>query len=488
MRTDEDISRRDDTAVFAWWWYVGNILAVLFPVLVPVWLKTALDRFHNYDLGIFAQALRTIRINDLNPFLPALSLPIFNDHFDPILILFAPLARILEPAYAALTVEHLLVILSPLPILLLCGKNPRHTYFVCFGTTYLLFNRGAISALSFPVHPTTWASFFIVVLAMAAVARRHWLLMFASVCLMACKEEFPFAVAIIGLGLMWRRDFRIGTTLLVLAFAWCAVAFGLRPMLAGTTHDYAGRVLTPVLTDPFTTLHGRFGRLGETKRLLQCCLPLVPVFVWVVKRRVSPNWLLLSAALPLLAIRFLDGAWGFHYMAPVAALLVAAIWRMDQPGLPLRYAVAGVLITILTSISPIVKTVSVYGAARQLSGGRMAAIEDVRERLLRAPDGRALVGGNLTPLLAERPDVFQIGGVQPTQEYRFLFTEKPPEGDPWPLKYSDVQKIIDDWRNRSSSVVLRDDAFVFFAENRPLTMKSPNQVPEDTSLRADPQH
>lgn len=457
---------RDRYSTFAWRWYFGNVAALILLVLVPVWLKTALHRFHNYDLGIFAQALHSIRLGDLNPFLPALNIPIFNDHFDPILIVFAPLARIMEPAYAALTIEHMLVILSPLPILLLCRKEVRHLPYVCFAVTYLLFNRGTISALNFPVHPTTWASLFIVLLAVSIAGRRYGLLLFASVCLMACKEEFPFVVAMIGACFLLKRQFKIGSAMLVLAIAWCAVAFGLRPMLVGETHHYGSRILMPIMTDPVTTLGTCFSDLKGLKRLLQCCLPFLPLIIWGIRNRVSPDWLLLSGVIPMLAIRFLDGAWAFHYMAPVAALFVAAAWRKDQPGLPVRYAVAGAVIVILTSIGPISKTVSIYGSVQDLSSMRMKAIDDARSQLIREADGKALVEGNLSPLLAKRPGVFQIGGVQPPQEYRYLFTEKPPSGDPWPLKHSDIVKIIDEWRNRPSSVVIRDDEFIFFAEKK----------------------
>lgn len=476
-------------AAFAWWWYCGHVVAVSLLVLFPVWLKTAQHGFHNYDLGIFAQALQAIRLDDLNPFLPALNMPIFNDHFDPILILFAPLARLLPPAYAALTIEHMLVLLSPLPILLLCRKAPHHFAYACLATTYLLFNRGMMSALSFPVHPTTWASFFIVLFAMAAAERRHGMLLVSSVLLMACKEEFPFVVATVGVCLVCRKDFRIGIAILALSLIWCLVAFGVRPMFAGETHHYASRVLTPILTDPFTTLGTRLSDLKGMKRLFQCVLPLIPLVVWGIRNRISPNWVLLSGALPLLAIRFLDGAWSFHYMAPVAALFAVGMWRKDQPRLPFGYVLAGALMAILTSISPISKGVATYGTIRDFGGKRMTAIEDARFHLLRETNGNALVEGNLTPLLARRKGVFQVGGVQPAQEYRFLLTEKPPGGDPWPLNHADIQEIMDDWRSRSSTVIHRDDDFVFFAEYRTVTPEWPNRVQEDTTRPpADPQH
>ena len=433
-------------------------------MLAPVWIKTALHGFHNYDLGIFAQALRSIQPGDLNPFLPAFSLRVFNDHFDPILILFAPLARLLEPAYAALTIEHALILLSPLPILLLCRKDRDQWPFACLATTYLLFNRGILSALAFPVHPTTWAAFFFVATAATLVRGRLGWLALAATLLMACKEEFPFPVGLIGLALLARKELRAGAVLLVLASAWSCVAFGIRPWLMGDTHNYASRVLGPLFSAPLGTLGRRMIELNRMERLAACLLPLLPVAFWRLRSRGSFNWPLVAALAPLLAIRFLDGAWKFHYMAPVAAALVLSCWTRSGKALPWRYSLAGVAMTLLFSAGALKKDVAAYGSLRELGGARMAALDAARSRLLSQRDGKALVEGNLTPLLASRPGVYQIGGVQPAQDYRFVLAEKPPDGDPWPLKHSDVEALIAQWRGEARWTVLRDDDHLFLAE------------------------
>jgi len=467
VKTDDDRERPAQRSAWAWWWYLGNGAALVTLVLVPVWIKTALHQFHNYDLGIMAQALHRIRSGNLNPFLPGLNLPLFNDHFDPIVVLFAPLSRLLEPAYAALTVEHVLILLSPLPVILLCRKQADQLWFACFATSYLLFNRGIVSALSYPVHPTTWAALFAVILAAAVAARRFALATLAAVLLMGCKEEFPFVVALLGLCLLLRKERKAGSAMLILACAWCIAAFALRPMLVGETHDYAGRVLRPILTHPIETL-GRRLREGEgIRRFVLCILPLLPLALWLRKSRSSPDWTILAAVTPLLAIRFLDGAWKFHYMAPVAALILFTFWRREEArALPRRYAIAAAVIAIFTSIGPLAETVSVYASAPELRGPHRAALDEAMTILRRNPGGKALVEGNLTPLLAARPDVFQIGGPQPLQDYRFLMAEKPPAGDPWPLKPSDILRLIETWRQDSSLRILRDDAFVFLAEKR----------------------
>lgn len=455
------IGRRQLTV---WHWYLGNAGLLVMLCLVPVWIKTALHQYPAYDLGIFAQALHSLRPSDLNPFIPALDIRLFCDHFDPILIVASPLGHLIEPAYAALLTEHMLVLLTPLPLVLLCRRQPELITFACFAITFLLFNRGIASALSFPVHPTTWASCFVVIAGVSVIQRRWAWLIVASILLMACKEEFPFVVLMIGIGLMCQKQFRVGGILVLLAVSWMVFAFGVRPWLFGNTHNYASRVLSPLFESPLEAIGGRLARIKEMKRLFQCALPLIPVAYWLYRKRAGCNWIMPVAVLPLLAIRFLDEAWKFHYLAPVAPFFLLALMGKDIAKLPRRVASLGMVLTILLSGSAIGKAVAVYGHIDELWSARRAAIEEARTYMLEHASGNAIVEGNLSPLLARRANVFQIGGVQLSQPYRFLLVEKPPLGDPWPLSHDDVSLMIDVWRKQPDTTILTDDEHIFFAE------------------------
>ncbi len=93
--------------------------------------------------------------------------------------------------------------------------------------------------------------------------------------------------------------------------------------------------------------------------------------------------------------------------------------------------------------------------------------------MLEHSDGSALVEGNLTPLLAKRDKVYQIGGVQPDQQYRFFLVEKPPAGNPWPASHADVTELIARWRNDEQSKIIRDDTHVFLAIRESKDTKPP---------------
>ncbi len=451
------------------WWYAGNAILLTLLILVPVWVKTALHLFHNYDLGIFAQALNSIAIDDINPFLPAINRRIFSDHFDPILILVAPLGHLIEPAYAALLFEHVLVLLTPLPLFYLFDtRDAKNAPFACFAITYLLFNRGIASALCFPAHPTTWASFFVVIIVVLLVKKKGplWLII-TSILLMSCKEEFPFVVLMIGVYLLWCRTIKSGISLVALATVWIIIAYGIRPWWLGDTKNYASVIISPIIEAPFQTIWDRLAGIGDAKRFIRCILPLFPVVYWFARRGIPYNWVMLFSAMPLIAIRFIAKAWSFHYLAPVAPLLLFFTLPRGENRLPWHYSIICIILTVLSSSGPITRSLEVYGKISEFGGQRIESIEYARSHLLEQNHGNAMVEGNLTPLLACRNNVFQIAGDQPPDvEYRFFLTEKPPRGDPYPLKHHDIDKLIEVWRSKPDINILKEDDYIFFAEKK----------------------
>ena len=86
--------------------------------LLLVWLpvESALNAycFNNYDLGIYAQALKLISFENINPYLSTRDVRIFNDHFDPVLLIFAPFAELVPPALLAIRVEMVCVFIASL--------------------------------------------------------------------------------------------------------------------------------------------------------------------------------------------------------------------------------------------------------------------------------------------------------------------------------------------------------------------------------------
>ena len=453
-----------------WRGYAACALLLAAAVLVPVWLKAADARYHNYDLGIFAQALHRFSLADPNPFLGALNARIFSEHLDPVFIPFAPLARVLRPDFAALFAEHLLVLLAPLPVILLARRGRIPVSLAWIAVPYLLFNRGLLSALDFPVHPTTWAATFAVGFAAALLSGRLALVLPAAVLLMACKEEYPFAVFMAGGVLLFGRGRRTGIWLIAISCVWLALAFILRPWLTGPTQPYAARILDPLVADPLGLLWRRLSDPKPLGRLLELVAPVLPLVVWQVRSRRGWNLPLLAAALPLLAIRFIDQAWKFHYVAPLGAFAVAAVFAGDaRQRVPRGVVVLSLVLLAGIAAGPTAKIAAAYGDRLAPTGAqrtRREALSDAAARLRADPAGGIRVAGNLFPGLADLPGIFQLGGVQRAAHgsFRWILAEKPPAGDPWPLTDAELDAMIGRWRRTKGIRIHRDDEGLFLAE------------------------
>ena len=85
-------------------------------VTIPTWLRARSFGFSNYDLGIYSQALGRLALDPPNPWLSGRQIHVFNDHFDPILFLVAPFARLFHAVEVGLVVEGLCALLALLPL------------------------------------------------------------------------------------------------------------------------------------------------------------------------------------------------------------------------------------------------------------------------------------------------------------------------------------------------------------------------------------
>ncbi len=105
-----------------------------------------------------------------------------------------------------------------------------------------------------------WAVYFL-------VTRRNWMLLLFSFLVVSCKEELALPVAMFGVILMWRREWRWGASFLVGGLAWFLLAMTvaipwfeegpshvLGPWYYGNWGTSPGEIARNVLSDPFYAL------------------------------------------------------------------------------------------------------------------------------------------------------------------------------------------------------------------------------------------
>lgn len=441
-------------------------------VITPVWMRASQACFNNYDLGIYAQALSQLSLSNPNPWISGRQIFIFADHFDPILFLAKPLTLWLPVPFGALLAEAVFVVLSILPVLWLGARGDLDRRAALLLSAVLLFNASTLQALLFPVHPTTWAVFPWTLLVAALWTKRTALMFVALVLLFACKEEFPLVGVVLGFGLVMRGERRTGLAVLGLSITWFAGAMLARPLL-GTPADYAAR-LTDGLDQGIgsyvasrLTARGMWYRIGITAALF------APMAAWAALRRRRPDLVLLGLLLPPLGIRILGAAWHHHYWAVMVAGLVAVAMVLIGRERPPRWLIATTVLALVATgerhYGTLFRTLfPPSGAMSTAAGcpgepGRLASIREALTLVRDAP-GRALLQGNLLPMVAERDDIYMVGGPMPEDAiFHVVAVEKPPRGDPWPLTQERYLQLIEAWRAAPGTHVLKDDPHVFVA-------------------------
>ncbi len=466
-------------------WIWGSYAAALALLIVfwePIVLgRLAADFYHNYDLGIYSQAIYKISWSDPNPWLSLRHCHIFNDHFDPILCVAAPLAKLVEPALAGIAVELLFVASAPLAVVWLWKRERVAAQWAAVAIVYLLHNRATIAAIDYPFHPTTWAMAPFAWLVAGILADKRGVVLAALVALMSCKEEFPLVGFMAAMLYAGRREFRFASLLAGCAALWLAGVVWLRPWLLGPVVDHAAHRLheTGDFGEQLAIAWSHF----RFRFLAQILAPLAPLALWaawpsrslvargalcaaIAQARATPSaWLLL---VPLLAIRYVGHAWKFHYLAPLGPATVLGLAPRDNQARPPRSVFAGVCLLLLAVNAPYWWMQVKYDPddSRPWRADRMASIAKGRAFLLTAPPGPALVEGNLAPRLVTRPELYQVAGPHDRLkgEFRYVFVEKPPRGGPWPATEDDCRRLIAQWRATPGARIVLDDKHVFLAE------------------------
>ena len=358
-----------------------------------------------FDLGNMAQAVWSTANGD--------TLAVTNlageqttrlaSHFDPILVLFAPLWLVWPSPEALLVAQAIVLAVGALPVFWLARKHlDSERVGLGFALAYLLFPATQWVALS-DFHP--------VALACPLLLFAFWfldedrLVPFAICAALACttKEEIPLAVA--GLGLWYalaRRRRLAGIAIAISGAAVAVFALGVVEHFNDGGGPFAGRydevggsptgILKTLVTDPLTIVRALFDREGLAY-LLALLVPLA--FLPLA----AP--LALLPALPDLTLNLLSStetqtSIHFHYVAPlIPALFAAAIFGAAR----LKRPVVKPLVALVLASNFVLGAIPLWGAipgGEDLQAGA-ALISDhdrTAARALRLIPGDAVVSAS----------------------------------------------------------------------------------------------
>ncbi|WP_052864585.1 DUF2079 domain-containing protein [Streptomyces niger] len=364
----------------------------------------------SWDLGIFEQVVRSYAhlqapVADLKG--PGAN--ILGDHFSPILVLLAPLYRLLPSPLTLLTAQAALFALSAVPVTRCAGRLLGRRAGLAIGAAYGL-SWGLQRAVDFDFHEIAFA-LPMIAFALEAVVHRRWT---AAACwaapLVLVKEDLGITAAAIGVIIVIRARRAVPAGLALAAFGLVATVLTLAviiPAFNGAgSYDYWTKLSGdggPAPVIPLDT---------AVRTLLWTLLPTTGLLALR-----SP---LLLAAVPTIGWRFVshdDHYWGtdWHYSAvlmPVVFLaLVDALPRFRTSSRPwLRGYAAHLPAAAAAAALALTTTLPLARLTEAATYRTPPAVAQTEALLARIPDG-ATVEADVRPIsrLTGRTTVYWIG-------------------------------------------------------------------------------
>jgi uncharacterized membrane protein len=254
-------------------------------------------------------------------------------HFEPILLPISLLYFVVPDARTLLILQTVGLASGALPVFLLTRKFvPKLPLAAPAMAAGYLLNSGVIGLNIFDFHPVSLAAPLLLYAILALSYRRTGWFLLACLLAASCKEDVPFAIALLGLLVIWKyKQPRLGIFLFLAGMCWGIIAFKViiphfYPGGNNYLYRYAALGSTPeeiffnVLTHPwlpFTTYVtlDRFYYLANLARSTGFLVLL------------APEWLLgglFSLAVNLLSSDDKIYSGVFHYNAPIIPFMVLA--------------------------------------------------------------------------------------------------------------------------------------------------------------------
>ena len=446
-----------------------------------VMAQASVWHYSYYDIGIYGEALFRLRDwSDLNPFIPGRGIRIFNDHFDPILILVAPLANLIPAPMLGILLDFLCVTLAWFPIRLLKRHRLLDDSTAAFVFAAWVLNHAIQNAVSWPFHPTTWGNLPLFYLFTYFLLEKPWLTFWSFAVLCLTREEFPLLGIPLSL-VLYLQAMKSKTTKRP-AFAAAALTAGflgfqylLKPRLIDGPHSEYGKILIQsFLSNPSARLSDMVS-VSFLRMSLERYWPL-GLLAWVAKPNLRSaagklSLFVLMIGASILGIRYASYQWAFHYgPAALIVLLFALMPHLKEAPLnssraqnSLKWAT---LILILFSIG---HSTRLLRTARQKGGERSESLHSAWQQIEALPVKKILASNHLAAnvrWVSKKPvDLYILGGLDTPNSgpYELVWVEKPPGGDAWRIGHARIAELIQQWRSQSKLRILRDDAYSFIA-------------------------
>ncbi|MCK9603765.1 MAG: DUF2079 domain-containing protein [Candidatus Omnitrophica bacterium] len=215
MRTLRNISRLSDKTL------LSILILIIFLTLSILSITRHLSfSSGSSDLGIFDQAIwNTAQGNILFSSLKG-NINLLGDHFEPILLVIAPLYKIWPSALVLLILQSFLLAFAIVPLYLIASKILKSRFLIfVFIVSYILSEAMRGVALS-DFHPECFILLFLFWAYYFLLQKKNLWLFFVTFLLLLCKEDTAFLISGLGIfALFFQKRFKTGAALFIIGIA-----------------------------------------------------------------------------------------------------------------------------------------------------------------------------------------------------------------------------------------------------------------------------
>jgi len=334
-----------------------SILLLFFIYQVKGYYYTCLPAM---DIAIFNEAISRFWYEGvLNPFGNVRQIKIFNDHIDPIMIIFSPIHALFK--YQLVTIICIPFFAILLAFFVLKKKYLLTGFDLFIFYTMIMFSRSVMGELSYPMHPILWSMPVLLMFVKKIMDNNIGGGFCFALFLLLFKETYAFALFGFSFGMLYfyfsHRDKRClyyGLLSLIISSSYLSWYFFIRPeMMGGKIYNYTGIELGHL------TENGVFGFLKvwllgfDYKTFFTTFLSYFFLF-WLNRKSLKKNknvLILIAWVLPLFAIHLYTNYF-FHWHSIPFGMLTIGIFccLVDLTKVSLKNKVIPLLIYITFSI------------------------------------------------------------------------------------------------------------------------------------------
>ena len=486
---------------------IGIGLFLLF-TLISILAGNILAGIHNcfniYDLGIYHQAIVELGIDNLNPYLTVRGIKIFNDHFDPILLLAVFFVRLFGNTLEATILFEFLLFLVFIFLLVISVlkqnievKNQQKIRIVLLIIGMIVFSRGILTGILYPIHPTFWSIIPLFFICKYVKQQNLKGLFFSSLALCLFKEIFAPALIFFSFYYALIRNWKYFFSLLLTGVSGCIFAFYLRPLWMGDIFPHADRTLHVLSEGSLLTSFVTFFYRGEYLSALKLLYPFFIPFYLLYKNEIKKEGFkhfsipLFFLIVPLFGIHFISGELWFQYGPIILGPLLAIIALSSIPMLIINNKKILIFTCLLFFISGLSKNRMQSGIAirvledligtnyvEQLAGPykycslttrHRQAIGEVQKALHQIPlDKKILATGRIIPrIISPGRLIYSLGGhskIQPSYDI-LLFEENNSNSSMYPMSKEEIKKVKLSCGKFSNKIYI-DNSFYYLAKGK----------------------